>query len=116
MGGYGRPWSNDEYVTLTEMLGDGYPRRAVALRLDRSVHAIQGMARKVGIRIQRKDTVAFQCQLAHHIEHRLAEIARQRGVTRTTMARIIIELAITSPEWLEKLLDDFFEDRADREY
>jgi hypothetical protein len=74
------------------------------------------MARKIGVSIRRRYTVAFQCQLAHDVEHRLAEIARQKGVTRTTMARIVIELAITSPEWLDKLLDDFFEDRADREY
>jgi hypothetical protein len=74
------------------------------------------MARKIGICIRRRYTVAFQCQLSHDIEHRLAEVARQRGVTRTTMARIVLELAIMSPGWLNKLLDDTFEDRADREY
>jgi hypothetical protein len=101
-----KPWSDGDYCTLSDMLGDGYPRRSVAQRLGRSIHAVQGMARKIGIPIQRRYTVAFQCQIAADVNHRLAEIAGQRGVTRTTMARIIIELAIASPVWLNRLLDD----------
>ena len=45
---------------------------------------------------------------------RLVQIAGQRAVTPCTMARIIVEIAIGSPEWLNLLVDDYWEERRDQ--
>jgi hypothetical protein len=41
----------------------------------------------------------------------LTEMARRKDVTVPTLMRLIIELAMTSPTWAEKLFDDEFEER-----
>jgi hypothetical protein len=105
------PWSDDDLNTLGDMVEDGYPRRAIASRLGRSIHAVQGMARKLGLRLLRAATVAFQCQIDAEVFADLARIARERYVTPTTLARIIIELAVRSPVWLARLFDDADDDR-----
>jgi hypothetical protein len=100
-----RPWTPDDLCTLSDALADGFPRRAVAQKLGRSVHAVQGMARKIGIRIRRGPTVAYQIQLDHEINHYLALIARRHGVTIPTMIRLMAEVATRTPVWIEQLFD-----------
>jgi hypothetical protein len=104
-------WSDSDYNTLSDWIEDGFPRRAIAKRLGRSVHAIQAMARKLGLRLRRPPTVAFQNQIDQDAFAYLVRIAGEWGVTPPTAARIITELAVRSPIWLSRLIDDADEDR-----
>jgi hypothetical protein len=105
------PWSDSDYNVLSDWIEDGFPRRAIAKRLGRSVHAIQAMVRKLGLRLRRAPTVAFQNQIDQEAFADLVRIAHEWGVTPPTMARIVVELAVRSPLWLSRLLDDDDEDR-----
>jgi hypothetical protein len=101
-----QPWSHDDFNLLSDMHRDGYPRRSIAARLGRSVLAVEGMARKLRLRLQRGKTRTFQCQIDVAAFEILAAYARARDVTAPTFARIVIECAIGSPIWLTRLLDD----------
>jgi hypothetical protein len=96
---------------LTDLLNDGFPRRAIALRLGRSVTAIQGMVRKIPVRMMRPQTkqVAIQITVQHHAA--LSQMAKEKHVTLPTLLRLICELSIASPMWAEKLFDDQFTER-----
>ena len=61
------------------------PRRAVAKRLVRSVQAIQGMTRKLALRLRRPPTVVFQNQIDQDAFADLVRIAREWCVTPQTM-------------------------------
>jgi hypothetical protein len=106
-----KPWSDDDINELTDLLQDGFPRRAIAERLGRPVHGIQRMAVKLGIRIQRGKTVAAQVQFDEQCFSDLCRLAREKHCTPTTMMRIVLEAAIRSPTWLRLLLDDAYDDR-----
>jgi hypothetical protein len=69
------------------------------------------MARKIGLRVLRGPTVAMQVQIAPDAHVELKQIAKLRGVTPNTLARIVLELTARSPAFLAKLLDD---DRIER--
>jgi hypothetical protein len=105
------PWSDDDLCVLSDLIGDGWPRRAVAARLGRSVHAVAAMAAKIGLRIRRATTVAFQVQIDAEVFDDLARLARERYVTPTTLCRLIVELSLKSPIWLTRLFDDVYDDR-----
>jgi hypothetical protein len=93
------------------MLRDGFPRRAIAQRLGRSVTAIQGIARKLPFRMLRPTTKGIQVQITVQHVAALEELAKQKNVTVPTLMRLIIELSMASPEWANKLFDDDFEER-----
>jgi hypothetical protein len=95
------------------MLRDGFPRRAIALRLGRSVEAIQGIVRKLPFRMLRPQTKGIQVQITVQHHAALEQMAKKKGVTVPTLMRLIIELSMTSPEWAAKLFDDVFGDRGD---
>ena len=108
-----QPWSDDDYCILSDMLRDGFPRRAIALKLGRSVTAIQGIVRKLPFRMLRPQTKGIQVQIT--VEHvaALEELAMRKAVTVPTLMRLIVEPSVVSPEWVEKLFDDSFGDRGD---
>jgi hypothetical protein len=106
-----KPWSPDDIAELSDLLDDGFPRRSIAERLGRSVHAVQGMARKLGARIRRGKTVAFQNQIDEQAFSDLCALAKQKHTTPCTMGRILLELTLKSPVFLAALLDDFYDDR-----
>jgi hypothetical protein len=105
------PWSDDDFNTLNDLLRDGWPRRVVALRLGRSVTAIQAMVRKLPMKLMRPATkqVAIQITVSHHAA--LTQLAKEKNVTLPTLLRLICELSIASPQWAEKLFDDDFAER-----
>jgi hypothetical protein len=107
----GRPWSNDDLCVLSDMLRDGFPRRAIAQKLGRSVIAIQGMIRKIPIRMMRPQTKPVQIQITVEHHAALSQMAKEKGVTLPTLLRLICELLVASPEWTEKLFDDEFVER-----
>jgi hypothetical protein len=105
------PWSNDDVSTLSDLLSDGWPLESCAKRLQRSKWAVTAQAGKCGISVMRHGTVAAQLQILPEVDARLGKIARERGVTKNTLMRIIVELATRSPEWLSRLFDDEFAER-----
>ncbi len=105
------PWSHDDVCTLSDLLSDGWTLTAIARRLQRSRWAVQGQARKMGVRVRRGATIATQLQLDPEVHLRLGQIADRRGVSRNTLMRITIVLATRDSIWLDKLLDD---DMAER--
>jgi hypothetical protein len=107
------PWSDDDYCVLSDMLRDGFPRRAIALRLGRSVTAIQGIVRKLPFRMLRVRTKPIQIQITLEHVAALEQLASAKGVTLATLCRLIVELSIASPIWAEKLFDDYLGDRGD---
>jgi transposase len=108
-----RPWSDADFCILSDSLADGWPRASIAQRLGRSINSVQGMARKVGLTMLRPPTVGRQIQITVTHDRWLCEVARERGVTPNTLLRIIAELSLKSPDWLDRLLDDQFEERRD---
>jgi len=79
------PSWRDEAPSLLRVRSDGVtndPRRAVAKRLGRSV---QGMTRKLALRLRRPPTVAFQNQIDQDAFADLVRIARKWCVTPQTM-------------------------------
>jgi hypothetical protein len=106
-----QPWSDDDYNILSDMLRDGFPRRAIAQKLGRSITAIQGIVRKLPYRMLRPQTKPVQIQVTIQHIAALEELAKRKGVTVPTLMRLIVELSIASPEWAEKLFDDDFEER-----
>ena len=85
--------ADDEQQAGETVKRDGRPRRA-------------GMARKIGIRSGASIRSPSSARSPSIYITGVCEITCQCGVTRATMARIIIELAIASPVSLDRLLDD----------
>jgi hypothetical protein len=93
------PWSNEDCTALHDMVLDGYPAKAIAARLSRSVGAVIGMARKSGLKIQRGKTKAFQVQVDLAAYAKLSEIAKTRQVSPNT-------LAAKNTVFVDQLFDD----------
>jgi hypothetical protein len=100
------PWSDADYNTLSDMVCDGYPRKAIAARLGRSVDAVTGTARKVNLRIARPKTVQLSCQIAETAHAQLNAIARERRVTVATLTRLLLEISARTPVFITDVLDD----------
>jgi len=97
-----RPWTRDEYAMLDDLLRDHYPLRTIARRLGRTVPSVAAVVRKLGVRVRRPLTVPFQNQIDARAYAKLVEIAEQRCCTPATMARIITELVIANPAFLDE--------------
>jgi hypothetical protein len=69
------------------------------------------MCKKIGLRVLRGKTRAFQCQVDLNAYAALAQIAKERRVTANTLARLVIELAARTPVFIDQLLDDMAEQR-----
>jgi hypothetical protein len=50
----------------------------------------------------------MQIQLDVGVAHELKRLAERRSVTMATFARLLVETAVTSPEWIDRLFDDFY--------
>jgi hypothetical protein len=71
------------------------------------------MARKLGVRIRRASTHELQVQIDTAVALDLKRLAERRNVSAATLCRIMIEAAVRSPQWVERLLDDAFEERRE---
>jgi hypothetical protein len=96
---------------MEDMIKDGWPAPAIAAKLGRSVTAIRDMAHKAGLRILRGATVPFQNQIDAAVYEQLCGIAAKRNVTAPTLARLLVELAVKTPSFIDLLLDDAAEQR-----
>jgi hypothetical protein len=87
------------------MVADGYPVKAIAHALGRSVNGVTGMCRKAGLRVLRGKTIAVQIQLLADCHASLTKKAKARGMTLGTYIRLEAELIDRSPAFEAKLLD-----------
>ena len=102
------PWSNEDIARLSDLLGDGMPIKAAAKALGRSPTGIQGMARKIGLRVTRKGlTTELVICLRKDALRILGNEARARGMTPNALCRLALEItALDKRGWLETLLSE----------
>jgi hypothetical protein len=100
------PWSDADIALLSDLICDGYTRKAVAAQMGRSINAITAMAKKLGLTVLRGETREIVVALKPEAILRLRESAEPRALTLNSFCRVVLEIAAREPAWLDRLLDD----------
>jgi hypothetical protein len=109
--GHSPPWSAAELLELEDRIRDGWPAKAIGEKIGRSTFAVIRMAVKIGMRIQRARTKPVQVQFDANLYEQLRDLAFERNVSAPTLCRLILEISLRTPCFIDQLLDDGMEAR-----